>query len=67
MAQDQQNSSTDSDQTENKPDSEEINPDNQNVSQILNQDEIDSLLNGGGDADGQMGVRALLKIGRAHV
>ncbi len=36
--------------------------DEQNVSQILNQDEIDSLLNNGEDGDEQTGVRALLNV-----
>lgn len=36
--------------------------DEQNVSQILNQDEIDSLLNNGMDGDEQTGVRALLNV-----
>ena len=51
MAQDRQNNLTDVD---------EIDHENQSVSDILNQDEIDSLLNKGEDSDNQAGVRALL-------
>ena len=60
MAQDQENNSNDSEQMTDAPDSGETNVDDRNVSQILNQDEIDSLLNNGESADEQAGVRALL-------
>ncbi|MBR4126445.1 MAG: flagellar motor switch protein FliM [Alphaproteobacteria bacterium] len=60
MAQDQESNSNDSEQMTDAPDSGETNVDDRNVSQILNQDEIDSLLNNGESADEQAGVRALL-------
>ncbi|MBO4520689.1 MAG: flagellar motor switch protein FliM [Alphaproteobacteria bacterium] len=60
MAQDQQNNPTDANQTANPSDAGEFDQGNQSVSDILNQDEIDSLLNNGGDSDNQAGVRALL-------
>lgn len=60
MTQDQENNSNDSEQITDAPDSGETNVDDRNVSQILNQDEIDSLLNNGESADEQVGVRALL-------
>ena len=55
MAQDEQNNSADANEFSDESDSE-----NPNVSQILNQDEIDSLLNGEEADDDQAGVRALL-------
>lgn len=60
MAQDQQDNSTDTNQTAASSDAGGFDQENQSVSDILNQDEIDSLLNNGEDPDGQAGVRALL-------
>lgn len=62
MAQDRQNNLTNTEdrQTNLSMDFDSENQDHQNVSQILNQDEIDSLLNNGIERDEQTGVQALL-------
>lgn len=61
MAQDRQNNlTTEQTQTGMSVDSDGFAPDGQDVSQILNQDEIDSLLNNGIERDEQTGVQALL-------
>ena len=56
MVQDQIDNQDDSAGT----DADDSDRENQSVSQILNQDEIDSLLNGGESSDEQSGVQALL-------
>lgn len=61
MAQDRQNNlTTEQTQTGMSVNSDGFAPDGQDVSQILNQDEIDSLLNNGIERDEQTGVQALL-------
>lgn len=61
MAQDRQNNlTTEQTQTGMSVNSDGFSPDGQDVSQILNQDEIDSLLNNGIERDEQTGVQALL-------
>lgn len=61
MAQDRQNNlTTEQMQTGMSVDSDGFAQDRQDVSQILNQDEIDSLLNNGIERDEQTGVQALL-------
>lgn len=61
MAQDRQNNlTTEQIQTGMSVDSDGFAQDRQDVSQILNQDEIDSLLNNGIERDEQTGVQALL-------
>lgn len=61
MAQDRQNNlTTEQMQTGMSLDSDGFGQDRQDVSQILNQDEIDSLLNNGFERDEQTGVQALL-------
>ena len=61
MAQDRQNNlTTEQTQTDMSVNSEEFSQDRQEVSQFLNQDEIDSLLSNGIERDEQTGVQALL-------
>lgn len=61
MAQDRQNNlTTEQMQTGMSANSDGVAQDGQDVSQILNQDEIDSLLNNGFERDEQTGVQALL-------
>ena len=61
MAQDRQNNlTTEQMQTGMSVNSDGFTQDRQDVSQILNQDEIDSLLNNGIEHDEQTGVQALL-------
>lgn len=61
MAQDRQNNlTTEQMQTGMSANSDGFAQDGQDVSQILNQDEIDSLLNNGFERDEQTGVQALL-------
>ncbi|MBQ8346003.1 MAG: flagellar motor switch protein FliM [Alphaproteobacteria bacterium] len=61
MAQDRQNNlTTEQMQTGMSANSDGFAQDRQDVSQILNQDEIDSLLNNGFERDEQTGVQALL-------
>ena len=59
MAQNGQDNLNDFNQTPDMASSDNFDQ-NQNVSQILNQDEIDSLLNNGDGMDAQTGVHALL-------
>ena len=59
MAQNGQDNLNDFNQTPDLASSDNFDQ-NQNVSQILNQDEIDSLLNSGDGTDTQTGVHALL-------
>ena len=61
MAQDRRNNlMTEQMQTGVSANSDEFDQDKQNISQILNQDEIDSLLSNGIERDEQTGVQALL-------